>query len=354
MGYLRDDLSGFKPYKVDKNNYRIRLDANESFLSPPVELMEKIKDKLSMAAFNRYPDPDSEDVCSLYGEYCGIDSKKIVAGNGSDELIQIITNTFLNKGEKVVTLNPDFSMYSFYTTIAGGVPVELDNFNDFRLNTDDFIKKVKEIKPKLVILSNPNNPTGAIILRKNLIKIVRECNALVVIDEAYMEFYSDSLVNEVNKFNNLIVLRTCSKALGMAAIRLGFLISNETITDEIRRVKPPFNVNCISQLIGCVVLKNKKLLKNNSEKIIIEREYLLERLNNYKNITVYPSKANFVFIKAEQCQKLNDFLISKSIKVRTFSEEKMKDFMRITAGSRTENIDILNAMRSFYDRSETA
>jgi histidinol-phosphate aminotransferase len=346
--YLKKELRALKPYVVDRAKYRIRLDANESFIKLDEYLIEEMKDQISSALFNRYPDADSEAVCSLYAKYAGVAPRSIMAGNGSDELIQIMVNTFVEKGEKVVVLSPDFSMYSFYTEVCGGIPVEIESDEEFDINIDYLIKEVVRISPKMVILSNPNNPTGAIIEREKLIKFIEASNCLVVIDEAYFEFYGETLVDKIHTYDNLIILRTCSKAAGMAAIRLGFLITNQELLSELKSVKPPFNVNSISQSFGEVILRNRDIIKVNSDKIIQQREILIKELSKFKELKLFKAKANFILIKVEEAEALNKKLLENGIKIRSFGGGKLTNCMRITVGSNSENRGLLEVIEDFF------
>jgi histidinol-phosphate aminotransferase len=345
--YLRRDLQNLKPYMVDRANYKIRLDANESFIKLDENLLEEMKETVNSALFNRYPDADSERVCALYANYAGILPENVMAGNGSDELIQIIVNTFVEQGEKVVMLNPDFSMYSFYTMVGGGIPVFVETDEEFQVNAQKLIDKIREVKPKMVILSNPSNPTGGIIEREKLIRLVEESSCLVVIDEAYYEFYRESLVDVINRYDNLIILRTCSKAVGMAAIRLGFLLTNIELLKELKSVKPPFNVNSISQSFGEVVLNNKQVIDINSYRIIQSRELLLEELSKFKQLKLFKTKANFVFLRYEKAEALNKELLKSGIKIRSFGNGRLKNCVRITIGNKAQNKELIEVMEKF-------
>lgn len=345
--FLREDLRKLKPYKVDGAEYRIRLDANESFIPVGKEIIQELKEQIDKALFNRYPDAESKKVCELFGNYVGVKPEKIMAGNGSDELIQIIMNTFLEKGEKVAVLNPDFSMYSFYTEISGGVPVAIELDENLKIDIDVLIEKISEIKPKIFIFSNPNNPTGGIINKLSIKKLIEKCDCLVVLDEAYMEFYEDSLIDEIEKYYNLIILKTCSKALGMASIRLGFLITNIELIEALKSVKPPFNVNSISQSFGEVVLKHTEEIKIYAKKIVEERKYLYNELQKFSKFKLYEANSNFVLLNYEKADELNNYLIEKSIKVRSFKGGRLDNFIRITAGTREENMELILAIKDF-------
>lgn len=342
---FREDLKSFKPYEVDKNNYTIRLDANESFLNFPEGLKEELINSIGNIFFNRYPDSDSAEICKLYADYAGVNFKNVMAGNGSDELIQIIVNAIIKAGDKVMMLNPDFSVYNIYTKLVGGMPVEFQLNNNFQLDVEALITKANFEGVKLIIISNPNNPTGGVVPEEQLIRIITETKSIIIIDEAYYEFYGETLVDKINTYENLVILRTCSKAIGLAALRLGFLITNNILMNEFKKVKLTYNVNTVTQSIAAVVLKRPELIKNNIESILKEREYLLIELKKIKGITIYPTKANYVLIESSCKDELRKKILGCGISVRNFSSPRLKNCLRISVGNREENkafIDSIN------------
>lgn len=338
---FRSDLSNLEQYKASKVHCKVRLDANEYFSDFSDSVKKKIGKAIENSIFNRYPNGGASEVCALYAQYSKVKSENVMAGNGSDECIQIITNTFLNTGDKVAVQSPDFSMYGLYTKVAGGIPIEFPLDEELKLNVEGFITMVNKEAAKIVFLSNPNNPTGGIIERMDIIKIIENCNCIVVIDEAYFEFYGKTLVHKIDEYENLIVLRTLSK-VGLAAIRLGFLITNSVLMEELSKVKPPYNVNTISQSIATVILKNFNLIYSNAEQILSERKYLWRKLSNIPGIKLYRSEANFILIQVENAQKFKERLLKSGINVRSFNSATLQNCLRITVGNREENKYVLN------------
>jgi len=259
-------------------------------------------------------------------------------------LIQIIVNAFIAAGDKVLMLSPDFSMYGIYTKIAGGIPVEITLDKEFKLDTEALISRVNREGIKILFLSNPNNPTGRVIPQGQINKIIEGCICIVVIDEAYFEFYGKTIIDKIDSYQNLIVLRTCSKALGLAALRLGFLVTNDILMDELKKVKPPFNVNSITQSIASIILKNHGVIKQNVESIINERNYLCENLRNIEGIKIYPSQGNFILIKVKNVAEMKEKLLENSINIRSFKNSTLKNCLRITVGTRKENKNLLNSI----------
>ncbi|MCY6482881.1 histidinol-phosphate transaminase [Clostridium aestuarii] len=344
MKYIRDDLKDFTPYLVEKKKYDIRLDANESFLKYNNEILQKMCTALLKTDFNRYPDADASKVCNLYLDYLGIKDVSIIAGNGSDELIQIIANTFLNNNDKVMMLDPDFSMYGVYTKLAKGNIIKFPLDDNFNINVDTLINEINKNNVKILFLSTPNNPTGNITKQDDLLKIINNSNCIVVVDEAYVEFYGESIVNEINNYDNLIILRTLSKAVGLAAIRLGFLLTNNELYKQIYKAKPPFNVNSITQNLATVVLENKDIIQENINIILKEKEFLYSGLKKINDIKIYKSYSNFFLIECDNASYINNLLETNGIKVRYFGKGRLKNYLRINVGSREENISLLNVL----------
>lgn len=350
MSYeLNKKIRELEPYEPISGTYKIRLDANESPLSYPEEIMKQVREAIEKIEFNRYPDPLATEVVNAFSEHYKINSECVTAGNGSDELIFLTESAFLEKGDKMLAVTPDFSMYRFYSSIC---EVECDSFiKDEKLNidVDALIQKINNENIKLVIFSNPCNPTGQGITADQARKLVTSVNALVILDEAYMDFWNQSLISETEDYSNLIVFRTASKSVGSAALRLGFAVSNKAISKALKAVKSPYNVNSISQTIGTVIYKNKEYLLNRQKSIVRSREKLYNGLvkiaEKYKDLTVYNSCANFVFVKTPESKDIWEYLKDNSIVIRY-----MGDYIRISAGTEQEVDETLCCIEKYFLR----
>lgn len=345
MSYtLNDKIKNMTPYDPVSGEFDIRLDANESFITPPQEIIDEIKESVLKTNFNRYPDPMASKLCKLFGNYYGVDSELVTAGNGSDELISIIANSFLQKGDKAMVLAPDFSMYKFYLKLAECECVTYEKKEDFRVDFDNLIYAIQSREIKLIIFSNPCNPTSVGFEAKQMRKLIRSVDALVVLDEAYMDFYDQSLINEAADYDNLIILRTCSKAFGMAAIRLGFAVANKTLTNALRSTKSPYNVNSVTQAVGCVIFSHPDYLRDCVDKIKKSRDELYNKLTtlqrlNPGRIRVVEPVTNFVYVWQDNAGGLYNILKSHGIVVRNIGE-----YLRITAGTPDENNAVLKVI----------
>lgn len=348
---LVEKLKELKPYEPMCGQFRIRLDANESFLTPSKELMEDIQAAVSRVAFNRYPDPFARQVVERYAEFQGINPDILVAGNGSDELISLICTSFLKRGDKAITFTPDFSMYKFYCHLTENPVIELEkNTENLQIDIEQLIETANSQNVAAVFFSNPCNPTSLGLNAEKIREIVKKVNALVVLDEAYMDFWDQSLLNEVEKYDNLIILRTCSKAFGVASIRLGFAASNATIANALKKAKSPYNVNSVTQAIGEAVLSRKMELKRAIDSIKISRNQLYKGLKElekeyFDQMKVYDTCTNFVFVRFADAEKVHSILCESGIAVRLLG-----DYLRITCGNEYDNSEVLSGIGEYLKK----
>ena len=349
MYQLNDKIKNLVPYEPISGTYEIRLDANECPVNLPGDIRAQLRERLDEIAFNRYPDPLAEHLVDSFAEYYGVDPEYVTAGNGSDELIFLIESAFLQKGDKMLVVAPDFSMYNFYSSIC---EVKCESFlkgEDLEIDVDALIDAVNSEGIDLVIFSNPCNPTGKGITRAEAEKLVSSVDALVILDEAYMDFWTESLLDKIGEYSNLIIFRTASKLVGAAALRLGFAVANPVISRAIKAVKSPYNVNSVSQAFGEIIYRNKDYLKNRQKTIVNCKEILYNGLvdiaETQSDITVYSSVANFVFVKTGRSREIWEFLKGKSIVVRLMGE-----YLRITAGIENEVGAVLGALDEYFSR----
>lgn len=337
-------LKNMEVYEPVTGDFRIRLDANESFLDLPDFIREEVGKAVSELDFHRYPDPMAQKLCEKFGSFFQVKPEFLTAGNGSDELISLILLNFLEKGDTMLTIAPDFSMYEFYGRAIGARVEIMGKGEDMVISPKEVIEKARETKAKVVIFSNPCNPTSLLAKKEDILQMVEQIDALVVVDEAYMDFAEGSVLSEIENFENLIVLKTFSKAFGMAAIRLGFAAANEKLTRILRGVKSPYNVNAMTQAAGCVLLNHPDYLRECIEKIRSSREDLYEKLKKLEASKqeiekVYATSTNFVYMKVQGAKEIFENLQKAGISIRY-----MKGYLRITAGSREENRELVLAL----------
>ncbi len=347
MYELNQKIKELVPYEPISGTYNIRLDANECPDNLPDNILEQFHQKLDEIAFNRYPNPLALRLVQSFARYYGVKPELVTAGNGSDELIFLIESAFLEKGDKMLVVSPDFSMYQFYSSIC---EVECETFfknESLDIDVDALIETINANDIKLVLFSNPCNPTGKGITREQAQRLVSSVSALVILDEAYMDFWTESLLDKIEDYSNLIILRTASKLVGSAALRLGFAVANPVISRAIKAVKSPYNVNSISQAFGEVIYQNREYLQNRQKTIVRNKETLYNGLvdiaKSQTDMTVYSSVANFVFVKTPRAKEIWEYLKTKSIVVRL-----MGGCLRITAGTADEVGETLAALKEFF------
>ncbi len=345
MSYiLNDKLIRLKPYDPIEGYYEVRLDANESFIPLDNVIKDRINSEIIKMQLNRYPDPYAQGAVNAFSELYGIDNKYVTAGNGSDELISIITSCFLKSGDNIVTMSPDFSMYVFYGSLYELNTYIYEKEKDFTVDVERLISFCKKNKAKMLMFSNPCNPTSLGMTREDVKMLLDNLDCLIVLDEAYMDFWDQSLLGEIDKYDNLIILKTCSKAIGLAGIRFGFAVAGETITTALKAAKSPYNTDLISQKIIEIVLSYNTKIHSNINLILQNKRALelsLKALNNkYRCFDkIYDSKTNFVYVKTKAADFIYKSLLDESVAIRKFDNH-----LRISAGSIAENSRLITAL----------
>ena len=335
----KESVKELQPYVVNPVVCSVKLDANEGNKDLFKDLIKDIGDDFYL---NLYPDDNYTQLKEAIVNYIGCKIENISVGNGSSELLDLCVKTFVDTNELILSLDPTFSMYSIYAKIVNSRYIGAGEGNDFIINVDDVIKSIKENNPKLTIICNPNNPTGTTIKREDVLRIVKSTDNVVIVDEAYMEFSDESVVDEIENYDNLIVVKTMSKAFSMAGIRTGYLIANEELVKTIEKVRPPYNLNSISALLATKALKQKDKMLSYVENLKVEREKIYEKLLDM-GVKAYKSGANFVFFSSK-VDNLAEKLIDNDVLIRKFGG-KLDNYYRVTVGSPKENEAFLNAMK---------
>ncbi len=348
MFELPDKVRKLIPYEPERaGETDIRLDANESFVPLPAALKAQLDRALAETAVNRYPDPAALELRRAAAARYGVGVGNITAGNGSDELIAVILSCLLNKGGRLLHFAPDFSMYPFYAGLYELKSTVLSRDPARPFDMAAVIKTVRENQIDCVIFSNPCNPTSLGIDCEQVRALIEQTDALIVVDEAYMDFWDEaqSLARDVGRYDNLIVLRTCSKAFGLAGARLGFALAGPEISRTLAAVKSPYNVNALSQALGRTLLAQPQVLDEAVRAIRESVRKLGAGLAALATETggieqVYPTCANFVYLRMKDARAVYRRLRERGIVVRL-----MDGHLRISAGNETENAALLSALR---------
>jgi histidinol-phosphate aminotransferase len=319
-----------------------KLDGNEN----PYGCSPRVQKALSQfQAFNRYPDPDQREVRRALSKYTGMKPEYIVAGAGSDDLIDIILRLFIEPGDGVINCPPTFGMYPFSTSIAGGEIVKVPRKADFSLDIDA-IKKAVDGRTRVIFVASPNNPSGNQSSEKE-IKELLGLDIVVVVDEAYVEFSGNSLMQMVPQYAGLVVLRTFSKWAGIAGLRAGYGICPPNIAAELMKIKQPYNINLAAHVAILESLKDIEYLQGTVKAMVAERDRLFEALGQFKWLKPYPSRANFILcsVLGRSAKDVYLGLQKRGIFIRYFETPELKDCVRFSAGTPQDTDRVIAALR---------
>ncbi|HWJ03766.1 MAG TPA: histidinol-phosphate transaminase [Verrucomicrobiae bacterium] len=340
---IQPAIRDFKPYEAKNYPGVIKLDANENPFAWPEGLKERILDQVG---FNRYPDPEAKNLRDKISGYTGVYFDNIMVGNGSDELIQMLLMAFGGVGTKTVVATPTFTMYSLATRYTGGQVVEVPLTNGDTLNVEGMLQAAADPAVRLVIICNPNNPTGNAFPLADIKRVIEGTDKLVIVDEAYFEFAGNTLAGELNSYPNLVVLRTFSKAFGMAGLRIGYLMAGLPVINVLQRVRQPYNSNTFSQMAGVCALEFLPQFQNQVEQILAERDRLLSFLQGLKLERVYATDANFILFKpVGLAQQLFQRLLEEKVLIRYMGKlPVVGETLRVSVGLHAENSQFIETL----------
>ncbi len=346
---VRPEVRALGAYHVPDPAGLIKLDAMENPYTWPDDLRAEWMEVLRVAAINRYPDPQGQQVQDALREAMGIPAdQSVLLGNGSDELIQLLALTVGAPGRKVLSVEPGFVMYRMIALFAGlgyaGVPLRTE---DFALDLPAVLEALEREEPVLTYLAYPNNPTGNLFDPADLVRIIEAAPGLVIVDEAYAPFTEASFLPRLGEWPNLLVLRTVSK-MGLAGLRLGYLVGAPDWLHEIDKTRLPYNINCLTQATAAFALRHRAVLDGQTQSIRAERERLFAALTTIPGIKPYPSQANFILLRLPEGRADEVFAGLKRrgvlIKNLNGAHPQLKECLRVTVGLPEENQAFLAAL----------
>lgn len=343
MRFLRKRFKDLKPYHSAYLTEGVILNSNESPYEIPEALKGYIKENVEHLCLNRYPDTDSEELLKGISKAYHIEPENVVCGVGSDEMIDCILASTLEEDDKVLMPYPSFSMYSQFTILNSGKLIKAPLTEAFAYDMPLIKQLIKVHQPKVVFICNPNNPTGCILKREEIKEILELSEGLVIVDEAYEDFTTQDIssVELIHDYDNLIVLRTFSKAYALAGARVGYAISSKALVELINTVKVPYNLNVYSQMVATWAINHLEFFKENAKKIIGERAHLEDGLKAL-GIKTYPSEANFIWLELEE--GYFEALAKRKIYIRRMFVDE-SPYYRISIGTPTENEQLLQALK---------
>jgi histidinol-phosphate aminotransferase len=333
---VRENVKTLTPYSCARDEYQgdegIFLDANEN----------------PFGNLNRYPDPYQKELKSAVSRIKGIPIEKIFLGNGSDEIIDLCFRIFCRPGlDKALTFAPSYGMYQVSASVNDVQIVKIPLDENFRINYNDVKPWLADKKLKLIMICSPNNPTGNCMERSVVEKIIKNFNGIVLLDEAYIDFADETSMKEnIEKYQNLIVMQTFSKAFGLASVRVGIALASPRIIHYFNKMKPPYNISTVNQKTVLQRLRRTEIFKNEVRKIKSERNRLSAELGKLPVIEkIYPSDANFLLVKVTNAGYIYNYLVEFGIIVRNRSS-MIDNCLRITVGKRTENNKLIKALKT--------
>lgn len=343
----RPELDDLVPYDVKDVKAEVVLASNEHPSNLPGEIVDWLAQRLPRFAFNRYPDPTAKELRSAIAQANGLEPGNVLVGNGGDEIIFDILLAWGGPGRVLLDMPPTFAMYAIDAASTGTEVVNVPRNADFSIDQEAVLARLAQGGVDIVVIANPNNPTGNLTDESFLIDVLNATDALVLVDEAYFEFSRHTMRPHMARHENLVILRTFSKAFSLAGMRVGYALAHEDVVRELMKVRQPYSVDAFSQWVALKVFRERVVFEAAIRDIIRERDRLLHGLSSFDGVEVFPSEANFVMFRVDQAGALwRDLLHNHSVLVRDLSRAPgLEDCLRVTVGSAEENVRFLDAMR---------
>ena len=345
---IRDEIRALSAYHVPDPAGMVKLDAMENPYRLPERLRERVAAVVGDAELNRYPDAAALRLKARIRECAGVpDGAEIVLGNGSDEIIQMLTLAVARPGAVVMGVEPSFVMFRMISVFCGlkfvGVPLTAN----FGLDADAFVAALRTHQPALVFLAFPNNPTGNLFDEQALARIVEAAPGIVVIDEAYHAFAGRTWMDRLARYPNLMVMRTLSKS-GLAGLRIGFVAGAPAWLAHVEKIRLPYNVGVLTQLVAGEVLQHENLLADQASAIRAERTRLFDALDALDGVTAFPSEANFILFRTAAADRVHAALKSRGVLIKNLhgAHPSLEGCLRVTVGTPEENQRFMSALEA--------
>jgi len=352
---IRKEVQEINAYHVPNPGDMIKLDAMENPYSMPQSLMDEWLGLVRQAEINRYPDPSAARLSATLESYMEVPDhfssvkNKVILGNGSDELIQIMAMAVAKPGSKIMAPEPGFVMYNMIATFVGMDYIGVALKDDFSLDMPAMLVAIETHQPALIFLAYPNNPTGNLFSDDDILKIIDMAEGLVVVDEAYHPFACESFMSRVGEFDNLLVMRTVSK-MGLAGLRLGMLAGPEKWIDQFDKIRLPYNINILTQVTAEFAIKHADIFEKQAKIIRQQREWLHKELCAFNQFEVFPSRANFILLKVLKGDATYIFegLKQRGVLIKNSHSAGgvLTQCLRVTVGKQEENLALVDALKA--------
>lgn len=344
---LRSEILSLHAYHVQPSPGMVKLDAMENPYALPEDIRAEIARAVAAAAINRYPEADAASLKQIIRQVSGLPPEmEVLLGNGSDEIIQLLAMAVAKPGAVLMSVEPSFVMYKMIATFTGMTYVGVPLTGDFALDLEKILEGIRRHQPALLFLAYPNNPTGNLFDAAEIAQIIKASRGLVVVDEAYYAFASDSFLPQLSQFSNLLVMRTFSK-LGMAGLRLGYLAGSRVWLEQLEKLRLPYNVGVLPQLVAEILLRHHAVLLQQAEQIKRDRNWLFERLVGTVDVHAYPSEANFILFRLPRAARVFEGLKQRGVLIKKLdgAHPALADCLRVTVGTTEENELFVKALQ---------
>ncbi|MDX2039843.1 MAG: histidinol-phosphate transaminase [Acidobacteriota bacterium] len=348
---IKENVRAIKAYTLDPLEAPIKINQNENPFGMPAEIKDEVLRRASEQDWARYPEFIPVHLLEKLAAHVGWKASGVMAGNGSNEMIQAVVNCIVEKGVKVVLPEPTFSVYRQVIQVAGGEVISVPLNEDLTFNIPRLASKLVASKAGMAIICSPNNPTGCTITPRDLASLLRNSEAIIVVDQAYLEFGSEDFIPLLNEYKNLVILRTFSKAMAMGGLRVGYCLAAPELIREFNKAKMPYSLNFFSMTAAEVALENMHLLQPLVEQMKQEHDRLFVELQKFDGQLIpMPSAANFFAVKTSIPPKeLFEALHARGILIRNISSAPMlENYVRISVGTPEENDKLIAALKEIF------
>lgn len=353
---IKTQVRELRPYSLTPERAEVKLNQNENPWDAPLEIKRETLARISERAWSRYPDFVPASLHEKLAGFSRWKTEGIIAGNGSNELIQALLMVTVESGRRVLINEPTFALYRQITTVLGGEVISVPLTQALTYDVEAATAMIESADPVVTIFCSPNNPTGCVIDRPDLVSVLERTRGLVVIDEAYFEFSNQTTVPLLEAHSNLVVLRTFSKAMGMAALRIGYLMASPELAAEIAKAVLPYNLNAVSRTAAEVAIDMyASEIEPRIGQIVAERDRLYDQLKRIEGLAPVSSRANFMVVRsAIQPRRVYQELLRRGILVRDVSSYPMlEDYFRVSVGTPDENDLLLAALREIFEAASS-
>jgi len=346
VSWIRPAVKALTAYHLEPREVAVKLDQNENNLGVPEALRDELLEALRQAPLHRYPSPSLAEILGTLSEMSGWPKEGILVGNGSDDLLHCLAQSFLEPGRKAVAPTPSFFVYAYTTLLSGAQAIEIP-LRKMEYDVPAILAAIEEHEPAVVYLCSPNNPTGSVLEPGQIECIAERAPGVVALDEAYWEFAGGNARPLLDDHPNLILFRTFSKALALAGLRLGYLLAAPELAAEMRKAQQPYPLNRVTIEAARVAAAHGGLLRERASRIARDRDRLYDRMKTIPGVEVFPSKGNFLLFRTRLGAKRTfDGLLARGVLVRDVSSHReLPEMLRVAIGTPEENEAFDRALR---------